>query len=345
MNIKQDAEFIVFQDDFQYRVEFSKIKSETVSKAKQKTSTSTGSLGIVIPGPHVNYDVETGVLDVPIAKRVDANFGSQGVPGLMYPGLGLSYNETTGELTRDFETSLTFAGLIGYESTEGQIQVPDINDQTGYFYVVADPNYKILSNDWGSSSDKDVNVGDKVIRKYDGDWAILADLSGSLSVFEIISGTEALKVDSTVTQFPVLTIDTAIPATILTFDDGAGNILSTAPGMDGLMSDIDKAKLDNLNILLDEPFVSEITTVLPLTQTNTIINERLYKVELEINKATTTDVGTVKITENSEIEDMIQNPKVTTAKLSERKMISTKQTGQYFLPSNFMYLDPISSLP
>jgi hypothetical protein len=343
MDLKNEAEFIVYQDEIQYRVDFGKVKSSTVSIAQQKTDTSDGSAGIIIPGFRVEYDPSTGLLDVPIAKRADASAGAQGIPGLMYPGVGLSYNEVTGELTRDFETSLTFVGLIGNDISEGQVTVPDISDQTGFFYIVGDPTYTTLGNDWGSASFKDVTVGDKVIRKYDGDWKILADLTGSMALLGIFSDTLALNIDETNPQFPILTIDNAIPASVFSFDDGNGNILVERRGLDGLMTDIDKAKLDNLGVLLDKTFVSEITTILPLKQIDTSIDGRLVKVELDINKATSTDVGVVKITEDSEIEKMIQYG-VDNTSLKTMHMISTKQTGKYFLPSNFQYLEKVSTL-
>lgn len=342
MNIKDSAELIVFQDEIQYRVHFGKVKSSTVSLARQKTLIPSfdGTAGIIIPGFHFDYDQSTGVLDVPIAKRANATSNEQGIPGLMFPGLGLSYNEQTGELTRDFETSLTFAGLIGNDITEGHVTAPQLDDKTGYFYIVADTNFTTLTNDWGSASFTDVNVGDKVIRKYDGDWAIVADVSGSLAVFEILSDTEALKVDSTNNHYPVLTIDNVTPADVVQFDDP---IVVTDRGIDGLMTDIDKAKLDNLNVLLEKSLVSEITTNLPLTHVNTTDNGRLVKVDLDIEKATSSEVGVVKLSENSDIENMISNPKVSSVKLQNRNMLSSKQAGMYFLPNTFLHLDTISS--
>ena len=339
MDIKDSAEFLVFQDEIQYRVEFGKIKSSTVSLAHQKTLTFDGTPGIMIPGFHFEYDQATGLLDVPIARRADATLNTQGVPGLMFPGLGLSYNEQTGELTRDFETSLTFAGLIGNDVSQGHVTAPDLDDKTGYFYIVADTDFTTLTNDWGSASFTNVNVGDKVIRKYDGDWAIVADVSGALAVFEILSDTESLKVDSTNNHYPVLTIDNVTPADIIQFHDP---LITGDRGMDGLMTDIDKAKLDNLNVLLDRTFVSEITTNLPLTHVDTTDDGRLVKVDLDIEKATSGEVGVVKLSENDDIEDMISNPKVSSVKLQNRNMLSSKQAGMYFLPNTFLYLDPIS---
>ena len=339
-NIKDEALLIIFQDDIQYKIRFDSLKENTVSLAWQKTSTYDGLAGIIIPGETVVYDRSTGLLEVPLAKRADAANTSPGIPGLMFPGIGLSYNELTGELTRDFETSLTFAGLIGNDPSQDHVIGPALTDETGYFYIVADSTFTVLNDNWGSSSGESVNVGDKVVRKYDGDWAIVPDVSGSMSVFQIISGTDALVVDDSSPQFPVLTIDTARPSNVISFDPPA---VVPGAGLDGLMTEFDKAKLDNLNVLLNQPFISSITPLEPIitTETNSGLGGRLVDVVIDITDATTTDRGVVKITENSSVEELIE---FGTSSVDTLNTLSALQAEKYYLPSDFRFLTTIASI-
>lgn len=339
-NIKDEALLIVFQDDIQYKVRFDSLKENTVSLAWQKTSTYGGLAGTIIPGETVVYDRSTGLLEVPLAKRADAANTKQGIPGLMFPGIGLSYNELTGELTRDFETSLTFAGLIGNDPSQDHVIGPALTDETGYFYIVADATFTVLNDNWGSSSGMSVNVGDKVVRKYDGDWAIVPDVSGSLSIFQIISGTDALVVDDSSPQFPVLTIDTARPSNVISFNPPA---IVPGAGLDGLMTEFDKAKLDNLGVLLDEPFISSITPLEPIitTETKSGLGGRLVDVVIDITDATTTDRGVVKITENSSVEELIE---FGTSSVDTLNTLSALQAEKYYLPSDFRFLTTIASI-
>ena len=340
-NIKDEALLIVFQDDIQYKVRFDSFKENTVGLAWQKTSTYNGLAGTIIPGETVVYDRSTGLLEVPLAKRADAANTKQGIPGLMFPGIGLSYNELTGELTRDFETSLTFAGLIGYNTSENHVIGPALTDETGYFYIVADATFTRLNDNWGSSSDQLVNVGDKVVRKYDGDWAIVPDVSGSLSVFEVISGTDALIVNNSSPQFPVLTIDNARPSDVISFNPPA---INPGAGLDGLMSEFDKAKLDNLGVLLDEPFISSITPLEPIitTETQSGLGGRLVDVVINITNATSTERGVVKITDNSSVEELIEFG--TSTDVDTLNTLSALQAEKYYLPSDFRFLTTIASI-
>ena len=348
-SIKEDSLLIVFQDDIQYKVKFSKLQKDVVDLAVQKTPTYEGEPGIIIPGEAFEYDRQTGLLDVPLAKRPSSSYSgglieNPGVPGLMYPGMGLSYNEETGELTRDFETSLTFAGLIGFKLDQGHVIGPSIDDQTGYFYVVADADHEFLNDNWGSSSGERVNVGDKVIRKYDGNWAIVPDVSGSMAVFKITSETDALVVDDTSPQFPVLTIDNAQPSDIISFGANGMAFVRANVGMDGLMSAVDKAKLDNLNVLLNEPFISTITPVEPIvtTETTSGTDNRLVHVEIDINDATTSSRGVVKLTTDSQITKLIQDPTDPDLELDELNTMSTTQIHNFYLPRDFRTLEGIS---
>lgn len=339
-NLKDDALLIVFQDDIQYKVKFEKLKVDIVDLAWQKTPTYSGKAGTVIPGETITYDRNTGVFDVQLAKRADAANNQQGIPGLMFPGLGLSYNELTGELTRDFETSLTFAGLIGFDITNGQVIGPALTDQTGYFYIVADPTFTELNDNWGSSSFEPVNVGDKLIRKYDGDWAIVPDISGSQSVFRITSDTDALFVNNSNPQFPILTIDNAQPSDVISFNPPA---VRPDVGLDGLMSAFDKAKLDNLGVLLNQPFISSITPIEPIitTETRSGLNDRLVDLEIDIEDATTTDRGVVKITKDSSVEELIETG---ASDVDPLHTLSALQAEKYYLPSDFRFLNTVSSI-
>ena len=341
-SIKPESLLIVFQDDIQYKVKFEKFQKDIVDIAWQKTSTYEGKAGIVIPGETVTYDRATGVFDVQLAKRADASNMEQGVPGLMFPGLGLSYNELTGELTRDFETSLTFAGLIGFDTGKFHVVGPALTDETGYFYIVADPTFTVLNDNWGSVSGNTVNVGDKVVRKYDGDWAIVPDVSGSMAVYEIISKTDALIVDDSSRQFPELTIKNAEPSDVITFNNGQAFVRS-GQGLDGLMSAVDKAKLDNLNVLLGEPFISTITPVEPIktSEFKSGTDNRLIDVTIDIDDATVDKRGVVELTADSKVEELIETGSSSVTTLNT---LSALQAEKYYLPSDFRFLTTLSSI-
>ena len=231
--IKDGSMMIVYQDDQYYSIKFESIRDQIFTLAKPKTDDSDGLAGTIIPGKSLLYNEDTGLLNVGLAQRPDAVARTQGVPGLMWPGDGLSYDPDTGELTRDFDHGLEFKGTIGNDTEQGQVQGPALDDDTGSFYIVGDPDLEVLPNNWGSASGENVNAGDKVVRKYDGDWAIIADVSSSLSVFKIFSDTEALVVLDDVVNYPHLRVDNAVATTVFSFSNQDGVGVFGGDGMDG----------------------------------------------------------------------------------------------------------------
>ena len=70
-----------------------------------------------------------------------------------------------------------------------------------------------------------------------------------------------------VVNYPHLRVDNAVATTVFSFSNQDGVGVFGGDGMDGLMSKEDKAYLDNLNVLIDQPFISSITPVEPLVTT------------------------------------------------------------------------------
>lgn len=120
----------------------------------------------------------------PLAKKRSLN--SDGVPGVMFPGEGLFYNPSTGELSltnSDQAAIKSYVGLIGYKGKNSDPpQTPNMkgNENPGDFYVVADFKYKYLQNDWATiGTDRlqstRVYVGDIVEKRADGSgsWKVI----------------------------------------------------------------------------------------------------------------------------------------------------------------------------
>ena len=120
----------------------------------------------------------------------------RGVPGVMYPSeQSFDYNPDTGELRiKGAEASGELIGYIGYVQNlppgTDLDNLPVVikpsqsgGELKGQYYEVIDPNYKYLTNDWGTgyydplnpdpANIKRVFVGDKVIKQEDGDWIVV----------------------------------------------------------------------------------------------------------------------------------------------------------------------------
>ena len=132
--------------------------------------------------------------------------GALGEAGIVIPGNGINYNSLTGQMDVVIESLITFRGVIISND-----QSPEGDDVSGDFYLVGE-NTTSLGLPWGfdEMDPKPVSPNDKVILDRDGtNWIIIPDPLGSLAVLEVKSATDALGVDLTDVQYPVLTIDDA----------------------------------------------------------------------------------------------------------------------------------------
>ena len=202
-------------------------------------SQSGSTPGILYPNSQFSYDETTGELG--INKATQAINGATGVIGVMFPDDTLRYDPSTGELGVDIPSGTQFVGIIGTDTTLGQVESSNSTDEAGYYYIVAEQ--LVLNGTWDPVSGTQVEVGDVVIKDDSDEWSIIPKVL-SFGVISILSNTAALKVDGTNSQYPVLSIDNSTPG---------------ATGLDGLMSGADKEKLDNLDqTLLD--YVKSVTS-------------------------------------------------------------------------------------
>ena len=216
---------------------------------------ATGELGVIFPDVPLAVQETTGVAGVPGVMFPDESFvytqatgkltarkafpgatGMAPVPGVMYPDATLRYNYATGELGVTIPSGTEFKGVIGTDSSLGQVESPSTPADAGHFYIVGEGedalgNKYVLNGDWSSVSGQTVDVGDVVIMDDTLDWVIVPSVL-AFGVVEIVSNNDALTVDSTNSQYPVLDLKNAEPG---------------ATGIDGLMSKEDKEKLDDLD--------------------------------------------------------------------------------------------------
>jgi len=139
----------------------------------------------------------------PVATQPNNSIKKKGVPGLVFPSEQFQFNEDTGELSLrgDDNAIKELIGYIGYEQNlapgtdlEG-LPVTLTPSQSGtetanQYYSVIDPEYKYLTNDWGtgyydpnapaSDNIQRVYVGDEVIKQANGDWVVRQNYVSSL---------------------------------------------------------------------------------------------------------------------------------------------------------------------
>lgn len=138
----------------------------------------------------------------PLAVQPNSARKIQGVPGIMFPSEQFEYNELTGELSLrgDDNAIRELVGYIGYpqslppEYNEDNLPVTltpamNGNEVEGQYYIVIDPNYKYMTNDWGlayfdpiTGGPHRVYVGDEVIKTSASDsdaWYVKRNLVSS----------------------------------------------------------------------------------------------------------------------------------------------------------------------
>ena len=137
----------------------------------------------VVNQDDTNYAISTDVLKeyiAPLAKQELGDPYSPGHPGVIMPGDGFVYDESTGLLEINIPSGLVYVGLIGSDTLNDEVLEPDpdpYGDVPGHFYIVAEE--VTLCNDvWpGITSDpsgcKDVHTNDKVIMNNDEEWDVI----------------------------------------------------------------------------------------------------------------------------------------------------------------------------
>ena len=203
----------------------------------------------------------------PIAKSADLVASNYGVPGLMYPGTGLQYDDLTGEVDAIIPARPRFVGLIGpvrqpreylgpYMGTADDPRdevnpiwsAPMVVSTTGYekegdYYLVTAPAI-ILNDSWGFASGAVVNLGDTLIKvrhgdasEYgpDGNWEIMPSYNGYVAISSLRSKTQALVIDmETDRKFPDISVLDAVPPS------------AEVEGFSGLLNRDDKLFIDNV---------------------------------------------------------------------------------------------------
>ena len=131
----------------------------------------------------------------PKAVQPNRNANRDGKPGVMFPSQeSFDYDPMTGKLSLKNEGEYKEqVGYIGYEQNlPPDTDVDDLPmvvkptqsgaEMAGQFYTVIDPDYKYLTNDWGTgyydadnpapSNIMRVKVGDEVYKEPNGDWKV-----------------------------------------------------------------------------------------------------------------------------------------------------------------------------
>ena len=98
----------------------------------------------------------------PLAKQKNNTLNILPAPGLMFPSEQFVYNRVTGELSLSGDDNVVkkLVGYIGYtenfpdydNNVEQYPLTPTMlgGENAGDYYLVVDPEYKYLTNDWGT---------------------------------------------------------------------------------------------------------------------------------------------------------------------------------------------------
>ena len=130
----------------------------------------------------IRFDVIKNSI-APLAKPPLAGVRPTPVPGMMYPGTSMIYDEATGELNVGKNAVREYKGMIGYGAGTpydgGQTPSMMGDEPPGSFYIVADFNYRYTQNDWGTLGSDAVNnvqrvyLGDIDERNEKSDWDLI----------------------------------------------------------------------------------------------------------------------------------------------------------------------------
>ena len=204
----------------------------------------------------------------PLAVAPDYSANEFGIPGLVYPGDGLTYNSVTGEIDAVIPARPKFRGIITQREpkykefanddphplNEPRHTLYPVGDELeGDYYVVADKEVT-LDRSWGYASDSSAFLGDTIIRvrhgDSPGDWEIMPSIMGLTSVQKLGAYQTAIDINEADLLFPVISIKTS---------KAPGESASNPDGFDGLLSLTDK---DTIN-RLPENYIQQDFTVYP----------------------------------------------------------------------------------
>jgi hypothetical protein len=136
----------------------------------------------------VNYAVSAELLKEytsPLAKQELGDPANPGRPGMVMPGDGFTYDETTGLLEVNIPPGIQFIGLIGTDAANGEVLEPDPSvSDPGSFYIVAEDDefFGVDESDWpGLEGDSYgivyLNLNDKVVLNNDLEWVVIPTIS------------------------------------------------------------------------------------------------------------------------------------------------------------------------
>ena len=136
----------------------------------------------------VNYAVSAELLKEytsTLAKQEVGDPYIPGIPGMVMPGDGFTYNETTGLLDVSIPPGIKFIGLIGTDASNGEVLVPDPDlSEPGSFYIVAEDDefFGVDETDWpglvgDAYGNVHLNLNDKVVLTEELEWVIIPTIS------------------------------------------------------------------------------------------------------------------------------------------------------------------------
>jgi hypothetical protein len=135
----------------------------------------------VVNQDDVNYAISTEILKdyiAPLAKQETGDPNDPGHPGLVMPGEGFIYDESTGKLDVNIPSGIQYVGLIGTNPLNDEVLEPDSYHSPGDFYIVVE-TLELCNDEWpgidpGSPTGCiEVSTNDKVIMNNDGEWDII----------------------------------------------------------------------------------------------------------------------------------------------------------------------------
>ena len=213
----------------------------------------------------INSAISSG--DLPIATAAAL--------GAVRVGANLAIDPSTGVLEATLPPAINFAGQIDPTDPAPAASIGDA-------YIVSPGG--VFDSSFDNLAGKTGLVGDLCI--YEGtvghEWDLLSGLFG-VGVISI-KGTDPVEVDSSDSNNPVISVKDVAPAT-----GGIG-------GQKGIMSAIDKEKLDGIAVGAEVGTVTEVKGTAPIQVTNGTDVPLIT-----VDSSTTTDVGVVRLADSTAV--------------------------------------------
>lgn len=222
--------------------------------------------------------VDYGTLSSSINQAItsgDLPIASAAALGAIRVGANLAIDANTGVLEATLPPAINFAGQINPADPAPSASVGDayIVSPAGTFHG----SFDNLAGQTGSVGDLCIYEG-----KAGAEWDLISGLFG-VGVISV-KGADPIEVDSSDSNNPVISVKDVSPAT-----GGAG-------GQKGVMSAIDKEKLDGIAVGAEVGTVTEVTATAPIKVTNGKAVPLIT-----VDNATTTDVGVVRLADSTAI--------------------------------------------